>query len=250
MEQRQPIRPPEILSASAQVARHLREMIVRGELSLGAKLPTEAELADSFGVSRATVREALKTLGAQNMIRTTRGAGGGSRVTAPTFGSMTEVLQSNLALLFDANDVTLSELLEARQTLEVPATRLAAERRTEEHVRRLEATLVNDSGALSSGDRFELHRDFHALILEASGNRLLTLATEPIFVVLRTRIARSRADGEFQAAITEDHHAIAGAVRDGDPERATREMERHLELLRGHYERIWRPSSREPRRRA
>jgi DNA-binding FadR family transcriptional regulator len=242
------IPPPTILNASAQVAQHLRGMIVRGELPLGTKLPTELELAESFGVSRATVREALRTLGAQNMIRTTRGAHGGSQVAAPSLGSMTEVLQSNLALLLEADDVTLSDFLEARQTLEVPAVRLAAENRSDADLARLEETLVQDAGALSTGDQFELHRDFHATILDACGNRLLALATQPIFVVLQTRVARSRASRDFQASITRDHHAIADAVREGDPDRAAREMEQHLNLLRSHYERIWEPSTREPPR--
>jgi GntR family transcriptional repressor for pyruvate dehydrogenase complex len=238
------IRPPKILNASDQIARHLRGLIVGGELPLGAKLPAEGELATTFDVSRATVREALRTLSAQNLIRTTRGPGGGSQVAAPTLGNMTELLESNLRLLVDAEDVTVSELLDARQTLEVPATRLAAEHRSDEGLRRLESTLVADSGELSTGDQFELHRDFHAAILDACGNRLLALATQPIFVVLQTRLARTRAERGFQESITKDHHAIAAAVADGDSERAALEMTKHLEFLRPHYEQIWQPSGR------
>ncbi|MGH3039100.1 MAG: FadR/GntR family transcriptional regulator, partial [Gaiellaceae bacterium] len=72
-----------VRKAYEQVNDQLRELIVSGELAPGERLPNEAVLAREFGVSRATVREALRILTAQNLIRTTKGAGGGSYVTLP-----------------------------------------------------------------------------------------------------------------------------------------------------------------------
>ena len=83
-------------------------------------------LAREFGVSRATVREALRILAAQNLIRTTKGAGGGSYVTLPTVDHISEFLRGNLNLLSEAEHVSLEELLEVRELVEVPAARLAA----------------------------------------------------------------------------------------------------------------------------
>ena len=74
-------------------------------------------------------------LAAQNLLRTAKGAGGGSYVTLPTVDHISEFLQSNINLLTDSRDVTLEELIEARELLEVPAARLAAERRSEERPR-------------------------------------------------------------------------------------------------------------------
>ena len=91
-------------------------------------------LAEELGVSRATVREALRLLGAENLIRTAKGAGGGSFVTVPSADHLSESLRSGLGRLAHAEHVTLDELLEARELLEVPAAQLAARRRADEDV--------------------------------------------------------------------------------------------------------------------
>ena len=119
-----------VRKAYEQVADQLRELIMTGELAPGERLPNEALLAREFGVSRATVREALRVLAAQNLLRTAKGAGGGSYVTLPTVDHISEFLRSNINLLTESRDVTLDELIEARELLEVPAARLAAARRS------------------------------------------------------------------------------------------------------------------------
>src|SRR5580765_2335502 len=126
------------------VAEQLRRRVVHGELQPGARLPNEAALASGFGVSRATVREALRVLAAQNLIRTSKGAGGGSYVTLPSVNGVSDFVESSITILSDADDVTLEELLEARELLEVPAARLAAERRTEAEVERLRGAIPDE----------------------------------------------------------------------------------------------------------
>ena len=230
---------PKVLSAREQVALHLRQLIVNGDLLVGARLPTEEQLGEMFGVSRATVREALSTLAAENLIETTRGSAGGSRVAAPSLGNLADTLESNIRLLVAAEDVTLPELLEARQTLEVPAMSLAAARRDDDDLERMHAALVAEDANVSSSDQFAQHRDFHAAILEACGNRLLGLSAQPIFVVLQTRLGGRRDDPAFQDSINVHHLAIVEAIERQDAERAALEMARHLDFLRPHYERIW-----------
>ena len=119
-----------VRKAYEQVYDQLRDWIMRGELSRGARLPNEAVLAREFGVSRGTVREALRVLAAQNLIRTAKGAGGGSFVTLPTVDHISTFLHANISLLSESDDVTLREFLEARELLEVFAARRCAERRT------------------------------------------------------------------------------------------------------------------------
>src|SRR3954447_15153396 len=92
------------------VSERLLQRVVSGELQPGERLPNESALATDFGVSRATVREALRVLAAQNLIRTSKGAGGGSYVTLPSVGDVSDQVQSSLRLLTDADDVTLEEL--------------------------------------------------------------------------------------------------------------------------------------------
>jgi len=81
-------------SAASQIAAQIRESIVSGKLKVDQRLPTEEELAQQFSVSRPTVREALKILGAQNLIRSRRGSSGGTFITLPDSADIREQLYS------------------------------------------------------------------------------------------------------------------------------------------------------------
>src|SRR6201996_5214030 len=114
-----------IRKASEQVADQLRALILGGELPAGAKLPTEQLLAADFGVSRATVREALTGLSTEGLLRTVKGVNGGSFVTTPTPDRVSDALNLAVTLLSQTNGVTLADLLEIREYLEIPAARRA-----------------------------------------------------------------------------------------------------------------------------
>ncbi|MBV9422849.1 MAG: FadR family transcriptional regulator, partial [Solirubrobacterales bacterium] len=114
-----------VRKAYEQVYDQLRELIMRGELERGQRLPNEALLAREFGVSRGTVREALRLLAAHGLIRTAKGAGGGSFITLPTVDHVSEFLQVNIGLLNESRDVSAEEMLEARELLESFAARMA-----------------------------------------------------------------------------------------------------------------------------
>jgi DNA-binding FadR family transcriptional regulator len=197
-------------------------------------------LAREFGVSRATLREALRLLGAENLIRTAKGAGGGSFVTVPSADHLSESLRSGLGRLAHAEHVTLEELLEARELLEVPAARLAAERRREEDVERLRASIPGQPLKLGTQEQFVHNRDFHTVVIAACGNTMLAVAAQPIFGVLQTHLARSRLGREWHRAINQHHRAIASAIEAGDRDAAGGEMHDHLEYLRPFYEKAWR----------
>jgi DNA-binding FadR family transcriptional regulator len=210
-----------VRKAYEQVADQIRELIVTGELPPARKLPNEATLARDFGVSRATIREALRVLSTQNLVRTSKGTGGGSFVTLPTIADVSEFVSANLSLLSQTENVSLDELLEARELLEVAAARLAARRAASLHA------AVHDG-------------DFHSALVLASGNQLLTIAAQPIFSVLQTSLQRTTLGAEFHTRVDEDHRAIADAVDAGDEEAAARSMHEHLTFLRPMYERAWR----------
>ena len=226
--------------AYEQIAATLRGRVVAGELEPGERLPTETMLATEFGVSRATVREALRQLDAQSLIRTSKGATGGSYVTLPSAGHLSASLRSGIGLLADAQDVSLDELLEARELLEVPAARLAARRRREHDLERLRAAIPGNPLELGAQDQFAHNADFHAVVLEASGNVLLAIAAQPVFDVLQTRLARSTLGNRFHRAINTHHRAIAAAIEAGDEDAAGGEMHLHVEYLRPFYEKVWR----------
>jgi GntR family transcriptional regulator, transcriptional repressor for pyruvate dehydrogenase complex len=227
-----------------QVAERLRTRVVDGALRPGARLPNEAVLARDFGVSRATVREALRVLAAQNLIRTAKGAGGGSYVTVPSVSGVSDFLHSSITVLADAEDVTLEDLLEARELLEVPAARLSAKRRSETDLERLRAAVPDHPLALGALEQFAYNRDFHAVVIEGCGNALLLMAAQPVFDVLQRNLARSRLGRTFHRAINEHHRAIAAAIEAGDANAAADEMHSHLEYLRPFYERAWQRAGR------
>jgi len=226
--------------AYERVADALHERVVAGELEPGVRLPTETVLASEFGVSRATVREALRLLAAQNLIRTAKGATGGSYVTLPSADHLSRSLRSGIGLLADARNVSLEELLEARELLEVPAARLAAARRQEHDLERLRATIPGHPLDLGAQEQFAYNADFHSAVLGAAGNTLLVIAAQPIFDVLQMRLVRSTLGSRFHRAINSHHRAIAEAIEAGDEDGAGREMHGHMQFLRPYYEKAWR----------
>jgi GntR family transcriptional repressor for pyruvate dehydrogenase complex len=229
-----------VRKAYEQVADQLRELIMSGELARGDRLPNETILAGQFGVSRGTVREALRVLAAQNLIRTAKGAGGGSFVTLPTADHISDFLHANIGLLSESEAVSLHEFLEARAILEVPAARLAAERRSESDITTLKASIVDDPVHRPTDEQFDYNKGFHSAVMVACGNTLLYIAAQPIFLVLQTNLSRSSLDHEFHQRIHDDHERIAAAIEHGDPDAAGTEMHEHLAFLRGVYEKIWR----------
>src|SRR5256885_5687041 len=129
--------------AYQQLADELREQITSGRLRPGQRLPTEPELCLRTGVSRSTVREALRLLSSQHLIVTTRGVTGGSYVARPTAASLADSLGSGVLLLLSSPTVGLTDLLEVREMLEVPGVALAAQRRTPEDLAALAATMFD-----------------------------------------------------------------------------------------------------------
>lgn len=124
--------------------------------------------------------------------------------------------------------------------LEVPAARLAAERRSEESLARLEAAVPEELLSLGTHDQFAFNRNFHTTVLEACGNKLLYVSAQPIFSVLQRALQRSNLSTTFHRSIDESHRRITAAIAAGDADVAEREMREHLEHLRPEYERTWR----------
>ncbi len=232
------------MRAYEEVAGRLRAQILEGVLEEGCRLPKETVLADAFHVSRATVREALRLLAAQGLIRTAKGAGGGSFVTVPSALHLTESLRSGIGLLTTADDLTLEELLEARELLEVPAAGLAARRCSDEDLLLLQAAIPERPLQLPTEAQFVHNRDFHSCVIAACGNTLLSIAAQPVFAVLQTHLSRSRLGRSWHRSINEHHRGIAAAIESGDAQAAEEQMREHLRWLRPHYERAWRAAGR------
>jgi len=213
----------------------MREWIVSGALTVGDPLPTEAELAERFGTSRSTVREALRLLSADTFISTRPGAGGGSSIGSPSPGRVTDVLQITLGLLVGTSELSLDELLAAREMMEIPAATLAAVNRQDHHVATLRSLLPTHPGEMDLEQLLLVDRAFHDTLLAASGNRLLPLIAAPVYQVVARRLERSRAAPEFWNLIVDQHRMILQAVDSRDKFAAAARMSEHLQELRRAY---------------
>lgn len=223
--------------AYEQVSEQLQELIIKGTLVAGERLPAEGKMAVQFGVSRSTVREALRGLSSQKLVHTRRGANGGTFVAEPSASQVESYLETTIGLLSGTKALSVGEILEARELFEVPAARLAAVRRTEEHLYHLKSTLASGT-EVDMAHHFEGHRQFHVAVMKASGNRLLEVIARPVFRVLRTRFLRDYATRDFWVNVSCEHESIYDAIVEGDAEASARRMSTHLEGLRAMYERI------------
>ena len=233
-----PIPVRRVEPAYRQVSNQLRELIFTGEFGPGERLPIESELAALFAVSRSTVREALRELSTQNLVVTMRGINGGSFVVEPDPAHLHAVIETSLGHLTGADALSVDDILEARALLEVPAARLAAERRDESHAELLSASQEIGSSSEYRRTFYEGNAHFHQVILDASGNALLKVMTAPLFSVLSMRFHRDAAPAEFWERVSREHVEIADAIRDQDGDGAADAMQRHLAHLGTVYSEI------------
>lgn len=172
-------------SVASQIADQLQQAIVDGRIKVNERLPTEEGLAAQFGVSRSTVREALKRLAARHLIRSRRGPAGGTFVTGPSPEDLATSLGTSVALLVASGGVTLDEMATARLEMETVCCCLAAQNRTEEHLAALKAEIaMQRNAALSDQDFCASDVRFHRTIIDAAGNPLLRFLMNATIEVL------------------------------------------------------------------
>jgi len=217
--------------AYKQVAAQIKKLIVDGTLLPGEQLPVEEKLGASFGVSRNTVREALRLLSADNLVRTTRGVSGGTFVAVPSTEVLQGSIETSLQLLSGSNSINVDELFETRTILEVPCARSAALNRTEEDLARMRASADRVEHGVNALDRADHSQDFHQAVLDAAGNRLLSMMAPPIWRVFRKTTLAAGGKSEAWADIDADHLLILEHIEAQRPEEAAEAMRMHLVRL-------------------
>lgn len=220
------MRPP----AYQVLADELREEITSGRLQPGARLPPEPELCVRTGVSRSTVREALRLLASQHLIVTTRGVTGGSFVSHPDAEQLSEALSTGLTLLTHSAGVGLADLIELRRALEVPAAGLAAARRTDANLAEVRAALFDPD--LDGFDVMLMaHSAFHSAVAKATGNPLFELVTRPLYHATYGEEVVGSLPAGYWARIDADHRELLDCLAQRDPEAATTAARRHLDYI-------------------
>lgn len=206
------------------VAQTLQDEILR--LGASERLPTEAELAKRFEVSRTVVREATRLLVQRGLVAVSPGRG----MTVATMDG--SVIAEQYSLLFQLSAGSFEQLMELRLVLEVEMATLAAARRTDSHL----AELTRLNGRLqaadpSSSEFLDADLAFHEQIAQASGNRFFHLITRPVNDYLRDSYS---AGGGYQSEAgrtVREHIAITEAIAGGDPARARFAAENHLRRI-------------------
>ncbi|WP_424939708.1 FadR/GntR family transcriptional regulator [Aliiroseovarius sp. S253] len=160
---------------STQIAEAIRDAIVEGSLIVDQRLPSEAELCEKFDVGRSTVREALKRLAAQNLIRTQRGASGGAFVNRMSFEEAYDQQITTSTLLLSMNSVDFETACEARYALERSCAPLSAQRRTADQLATMRAEIHRQSQPGLTDEAFcASDVAFHRALVDGAGNPVLS----------------------------------------------------------------------------
>ncbi|MTI01552.1 FadR/GntR family transcriptional regulator [Roseibium sp. RKSG952] len=211
------LKPSKPTDLSAHIAQAIRDAIVSGELIVDERLPSEAELSDQFQVSRPTVREALKRLAAQSLIRTQRGASGGAFVNKLSFEDAYSQQVTTSTLLLSMNAVSFDTACEARYSLERACAALSAERRTADQLATMRAEIFRQSQPGLTDEAFcASDVSFHRALVDGAANPVLSYqlagaveAMQPLMNMI-TFTARSREE------IIALHSRIADALEARD----------------------------------
>jgi GntR family transcriptional repressor for pyruvate dehydrogenase complex len=223
-------RPP----AYQVLADDLRTQITSGRLRPGDRLPTEPELCARSGVSRSTVREALRLLASQHLIVTTRGVTGGSFVSHPSPEQLADTFSTGVRLLLTTDHVPAAELMEVREIFEVPGAEMAALRRTDEDLAALGGTMF-DPVADSLDAMLTAQWSFHTTLAVASHNALYELLARPLYHLSNDRELGARESPGFWAQVDADHREIMRQVAARDAPAAATAARAHLALLKQAY---------------
>jgi len=213
----------------SQVARMISDEILSGRLRGGDRLPTERELAETFGVSRNVVREAIARLTFEGAVEPRQGSG-----VFVLANEAISTLRLDAEILRDRSLFT--NLFELRSMLEVEAAGLAAARRGRKHLTAIGAALQRLHDTQGTPQAVDADLEFHRAIARASDNIYVAIFIKFISEHVRASIAKAneRVDAAARGRINkEEHGAIYEAIKAKDVERARESMRRHIRKAMG-----------------
>lgn len=217
--------PLEVPKASDVLANELRERILSGEHPEGTQLPPERELVVQTGMSRTTVREALRVLEVQGLVRIKAGRAGGAFVQQP--GG--EDVANSLELLIRGRQIRLASIHETREAIEPSCARLAALNRTPSDLRRLEVANEAIAAGGSLEDFLQANIDWHVGVATAGQNEVLTGIMSALSRAIYTATHNAGfVNDEVREITVRAHRAVTRAIKDKDPDTAVRRMARHV----------------------
>jgi DNA-binding FadR family transcriptional regulator len=220
--------PITVARASSAIAEQIRNAIVTGRLAEGARLSPERELAEQFGVSRVTVRDALRSLEAMGLIEVRVGARGGAFVTAPTGSRVAQAISDMMLMAV----VSPEDVVESRLIVELGTVTLACARAGDEDIEALRELAARGAEELKAGTYTrEISWEFHSLLAAAAHNGAVEGLTQSFRSTLSMHPVRAREGAKAYAATVAEHGRILEALERRDAAAARDEMAQHL--LRG-----------------
>jgi GntR family transcriptional regulator, transcriptional repressor for pyruvate dehydrogenase complex len=206
------------------IVTQILQLMSDGNLTGGSRLPSERELASQLGVSRPSVREAMRQLELMGVIESRQGSGAFVKAVSD------EDLVQPLALLLRGRKHLLRDILETRKVIEPHLARLAAEKASAADVADLEG-LIQQQQTKVGGGRLAIEEDtaFHHMLAQASGNRVLLLLVESCMDLLRESRKLNLQSPERARRSVEGHADLLRAIKRHDPDGAFSAMVRHLD---------------------
>jgi GntR family transcriptional regulator, transcriptional repressor for pyruvate dehydrogenase complex len=211
-----------------QVVLELERRILGGALETGERLPTEGELGTELGVSRTVVRDAIRTLTTRGLVRVRHGFG--MEVAAPSSLPITHAV----ADLLMRSDVTVGDVLDAREALDRQLAPLAARNVTDEDIGRIAAAFERFAAAAAEGDATvaqDAHLELHLGFVEAMRMPALELMLKPTAEVILLSSVRPAPDPERWEV--DSHRPLVAALRARDEAALVLAVEHHFAVLRG-----------------
>lgn len=211
------------------IVQQVKSLIAEGKLRVGDQLPPERELSESFQVSRASVREAIRALELIGLVQSR--PGNGTFISAPRMEALIEPLATFLLHQKDR----LLELLEVRDVIEPQMAYLAAKRATPEDIQKLEGILKEQEAQVALRETaMEADTAFHHALAEAAKNGvLLRLVGGIVDLLAESREKALQTRGRPQSSLAM-HREVLAAVKAGDARGAGRAMRRHIEDVKDH----------------
>lgn len=205
------------------VVQRIKELLQKGDLRAGSRLPPERELAEMLGISRPSLRTALKALSVMGIIRAKPGAG---TYIAET---LSEIFSEPMEFMTLIHNTTAAELFEARRIIEAGLVELAAERATAEHLKAIAAEIEGMKKSLSDPERFLTHDvRFHQALATAAGNTVMSGVMDTVATLLLHARRESIKHATDMAEAIKWHEQIYEAVRQREARRAKELLTAHL----------------------
>lgn len=225
-------------SLAGQIADSLEQAIVEGRLKINERLPTEEELAVRFGVSRPTVREALKRLAARHLIRSRRGPAGGSFVTGPSPDQVMQSFCTAATLMVATGGAGLDDMASARLEMEAVCCRLAAASRTDIHIAAMRAEIaVQRDATVSDQDFCASDVRFHRAVADAAGNPIIRLLMNVVIEGLMPVTNMIIVHVRERRTVMRQHERIANALEGRNPVEAVAALTDLTQYIRLQYAR-------------